>query len=1435
MKKRKSFLLFLLVLVLSLSTSLVAFSVTATENDEVAGLFASEKGVTLSSSLPTSTGITDTRTGLLITAGENGTSYRFKRTMAGEFSMDFRVFSEQTFSGKTEQATSFSNPYADVQRMSVKFTDENDKTKSFTVVLDAGSYENIVAPNAYVSYEGVNAGIYYSYGYVNAYHGGVEPVANNATKKKNANGLYTVLYGASFCNMTHYAAKFHEPISTQLAFDPNEMLVYSYGYSASGIYQKMPILDLDAGMNDYRTTPVLKGFENYSVEITFDKLSAGKSANMLIYTVNGDSVADGIPNEVSSSLFVKLPLVAEIGTPCYVDEAYSYDIKNGISKFGGKIEASVSGYMQEVLTDENGTYVVPDRAGVMSLSYASGMKNVMKNVLVTDNVFNVLPVNNLTQNGTYGVGEEISFDYVVGQYEGIDLKYTLYADGTPVSGLQNVAVSANNSFVLDRAAEYTLEIAAEGFNGKLVRNYTASDSVVCFVAEGEFADSYTVGDNCYFPTVKARLGSAESVAKVKVLTPSGNYVSADGYILLSEAGRYSFEYTATVSGRLFKRTYNVDVIDSSDPFEATGLTQERNVTSLYYDTVSGMLLSPTGINAVKATYKTVLNLEEAATTPIIEFYSHQAEGDGVFPTIVLTDAHNKDNYVTVEMWSNTDWCYRNHMQNVNYYISNGIKYLNYTQFTFSKDGYSMAGVNGASAKLYFDYKTHEIYFASWGAKGAICDLDDLYPGWTGFTSNEVIMTITLDKPMLVSSVMGRSFTKGNDVDTDKPVIIVDQCGYDAYPTTIVGKAMPLFGAAAFDPTDGSLSVNVTVYENYNSPLRKLVKENATSFTPAKAGTYYIEYKATDRSGNEATEVFEVIARNASEFDDLSFTPTELPATEGRTLQPIAIPAASSLTGGVGKVTCATYVKAPGGEFEAVEESFIPYEVGTYTLRYVLTDYIGQTANFDYNVTIRGDATPYLESVTLPFQTVLSGSEITFPACKAYAFEDGAVTEIPVKIKVESEGTVTELSAPYTYIPSASLASSADLKVTYFASNDGGTTYSDTYTVKVVNPYTANDGTFELTKFFAASESVTVTQHEMYMGFTSVGKGNASFINKLLAKYVSMQFAIPKDTSLPAKVTLTLTDSLDASNQIKISFESNGAADKCNMRINGGEAIAINGSWGTGSLTNIAYSDVTRIVSDGGNVMYTTVNENAAGKPFNGFKGDYVYVNIEIDGTDNGSEFNLYKLNAQAMSDVDKIRVITAEYESASYIPSEVVLGDTFVVPHLSANHPLFGLSNIKVTVTVGGSKLIDAQTVVDNLRVTVDQNKNYSVKYEAETAFGKTVTVANYLVHVNEYEKPVITVKGNVPTSARKGEKISLPSASATDNLSGSCNVLEKGEKKGKLVLTVYVIDPDRMLTDLYGNDLTFTPTKSGTYKVFYYAYDENYNFEIKTFEIAVA
>ncbi len=182
----------------------------------------------------------DGKSGLLIESVQTGDDvegdeFSFTNMMNGDFSMDFRVFSEvsaltnigtptaQTYNGYNGASYYYKdsyNPYMDIRRVGIRITSVTNPDASFIIYVHGGQngvYQHQASVRVQIEGEEYLDGGIPGYGLV--YDG------DKAGAKPSAYGYATALDGTSFSNVDAIVSQ-RETYSTTIKFDPETMCVY---------------------------------------------------------------------------------------------------------------------------------------------------------------------------------------------------------------------------------------------------------------------------------------------------------------------------------------------------------------------------------------------------------------------------------------------------------------------------------------------------------------------------------------------------------------------------------------------------------------------------------------------------------------------------------------------------------------------------------------------------------------------------------------------------------------------------------------------------------------------------------------------------------------------------------------------------------------------------------------------------------------------------------------------------------------------------------------------------------------------------------------------------------------------------------------------------------------------------------------------------------
>ena len=355
--------------VLLLSCAMVCFSLTsvmlaaAASSGVRPGDFFTATGLTLTENVVGNT-LKDSeeivlfpnenKTGIQV-SGDKGGTLKINKQLRGAFEIDFRVWSDTIGSGT-----------AGVSQLSELSITLNDGENSFMVHLNAADTNITQVPAARVS---INGGAdRYAYQYLNEW--------NDLGYKINGyrcNSYGSPLFGTSFNNpeMTRFLPGTNKPIaesySTKIGFDPETMEVYTYLYNYNTkATHKVVIWKLNetksfSGPAPTEEVQTIASFgDAYSVTLSFDGVAEEKTGQMVIYSINGTSLAttDGefgaaVPTIIGMPT-IGMSLTA--GDKFEIPAPQVYDLFNGETEFAGMVTAELDGSPATIEGLNNGAY-----------------------------------------------------------------------------------------------------------------------------------------------------------------------------------------------------------------------------------------------------------------------------------------------------------------------------------------------------------------------------------------------------------------------------------------------------------------------------------------------------------------------------------------------------------------------------------------------------------------------------------------------------------------------------------------------------------------------------------------------------------------------------------------------------------------------------------------------------------------------------------------------------------------------------------------------------------------------------------------------------------------------------------------------------------------------------------------------------------------------
>lgn len=978
-----------------------------------------------------------------------------------------------------------------------------------------------------------------------------------------------------------------------------------------------------------------------------------------------------------------------------------------------------------------------------------------------------------------------------------------------------------------------------------------------FSLDGELEESYDVGERLNLPKGTFTVDGKNYEAVTTLYYPDGTVTAADSVTLKTE-GRYTLEYTCTQTGQAEEYTFTVD--KDLIEFDGEGLIKSSSVygkDESVYDT--GL----TGLNVELYANETmnfnqVIDLNDfAAGESIFKMYVIP-ETLGYYNARTLkfrfTDIYDPDNYVDVyasamqvaEPENETNVTKFNTtylLGGANGQVPTGIEWRNtdgtlYTVhqanlFGFlapvSPYGYKNKQENVGKEYLELGFDLNEKTVTSTSSEGksnVVVDLDAEYMNtkWKGFTTGEVRLSVTAREYRtnkipyrMIFTEIGGAELKGTE-DKEGPEITVDFGEYEEnnLPEAFKGEEYPVFDFTAYDYFTEVKSTSVKVFYDYNSSARKEVTIKNGKFVPDRTGQYTIEYTATDYYGNEnkkTVEILSVLPKKPA-LDISSERVTEVSA--GDTVQIADV----SASGGSGELKVTVVAKNGEHEAEITDGKFTADYAGEYTITYTAADFLGNTAEEEYKVTVKDDKKPeILDDACLP-KYLLEGFEYKVPVPTGLSY--GARTQktnVTVRI-TDGNGTTECTTGRHTF--KADQNGKAEIK--YIVTDKNGTT-EKSYTLPVL---TVKNGTgYDLSKYFY-SDTVTAEarQNDILLSAASGTKEQTvEFVNAVITDGLNLGVKVNSAENNFSSFSIYLTDAENENISIRLQFVKGADAGSDSYMIyNGDDKLLIDPSFYNDEEIALTYSESDRnihIVN-----AAAKITETVSGETFEGFSGKKVYVRFVFEEVSGAASISVSKINSQLMSNYSGDSVKPMVYIFGEYA-KKYSLNDTIPVLNALAGDVIDPSPDITVTLTDHNGEIV---TSVDGVRLEnvsaeevlyfkAEKYGNYLLTYTATDEAGKTTTYYR-AINVEDIVPPEIQVNGEIAETVKTGSDVAVPFASVTDNLD-----------EAPMLLRILVL-PDGSQTILSETADAFRAVYSGVYKLRYIAWDSEGNFSMTEFTV---
>ena len=1196
-------------------------------------------------------------------------------------------------------------------------------------------------------------------------------------------------------------------------------------------------------------------FENYKVDMEFTGIrGAGYTAKLLVYSLNGYDLTESLEGQrVGSQILMEeeFPEVSFKGSKFVLPKVSVWDAIDGDS-LTADLQTRVLAPDNSEVSVSNNSFTV-ESEGVYTVEYSVTSKTNKITTVKTCKFSSsgIIPHASLSLSEQLkteiGVGGTLvlpaaSFTFQENVVAGGWI--VVERNGKIVASFDDISVA--NQLTAEEAGIYRISYVYQskyGYVNAVTFEVEAIEELV--IVNPNLPNQIVFGSEGY--TLKqgaAKIGATIYDATIEITSPSGKVVELidAGLFVPEEIGVYSFTYRASVGEQWVEKIYEVEVVYSSE----TLFTANSSIEKLIPNQDAKFLLNQenNGLAVVAASsggevrFKNVVDLSALGLTPIIEFQP-LTESDGYTyiksVIVTLTDVHDEANAVKVKWAINVDsWNYTYLSVNAagyGYYglRSDGLvfkdKYGSNRGCSFRVDKYGLQYASSIS----MDFKENKFVVDLYNGKYLdVIDADNIDQvgdgyQWKGFTTGEVYVSLSLPDAtnggVIITSIAGQSLGGARIVDKTVPTIAVNvdkEYVEEGMPEGVVGMEYPIPAASARDLIDMNPALDFHVeYNNTQSGKWEKVTLSGGKFIPQSTGKYKIVWTAKDAVGNIAQKELTVTVND---------TPNEITATFSETLPDIFvgdkvyIPAIDA-EGGNGRLSYkvewlfngkAIDFKAPGF-YRATEK-------GTLKAKVTLTDYLGNVKVEELVVEIKSPDLPVLSIFDVP-TSVIKGATLVLPDFTAidYSYEKGeSGYEAERKIYVNDQ-EIDLTGRTYTVTENAGSV----LTVRYTGVGKNGTA-EKTYSIYVLEPqfisdyliYDGNKVTCELNKSYvelSASEDFTVTMPNPVSTQDMIICFYADAAHLAAGGSVSMLMTDRNDPTVQLKVTVKQIS------EDKLGMYLNDAAERLMpMKLKSDGAVYFTFNAFSKQITDAAGNKVLEVDTDLNKYLFDEFESGGAHIAFsvNDVKKN-TYFRLNQVGN---QKFTTSYKNGEPQKYTDSIEPqLSYEFEMLS---TSLRLGDTISVSAARAFDVLQNTASVTVTVESPTKVLYSDVAIDESFSFATEEYGYYMITYTVK-AGTRTKKLPSYFIKVKDETAPTLTVNGSVDENCKLGDKISLPNATVSDNVTSVED----------LKFFVFVIESSGRYVNVT-ETLTYQVDKAGKYTVVYYVVDEDYNVTRKEYVV---
>lgn len=1339
-------------------------------------------------------------------------TYNSYATLKNEQSGDFHI-----------SLLSFCEDERKDQNVAIRIKNYNNSEEYFDIIFDASKVSN----NIRVQIDGCQYGVYNE---LNNTQSSLSLLG--ITKYKNSQGDYT---------------KVNIKSSLELFFEPRTMCIYAGDGDKTFL-----VWDFSCESNDgCYCGKVFDCFEKYTVSIHYPSAKLGDKVSTLVYKINGLNFGNKTLGNEEVKLNVFPNIIGKVNREYRIPTPYKTSVYiTNKEKIFVEVKKNNSIILNKTEYIDDLTFI-PKEAGEYVIKYSCSDIEIEKTIIVK---------NNLNENITI-FGEYKSY-YTLGEVvkilpcnitseanlnnRQIDVLTTVIREGIPVDGFIKLDGSAYYSYTLLEKGNYSIKYESKddyGISPKVI-NFSVGDDGACF-SIAEINDAI-LGDELQIPDCYATILGEKVSAVSKIIFPSGKCFSNKN-IILNESGVYTIVYTAKQDNKTYENLVTFNVYSNVTDIVVADKADVYYGESLYSDEIKGLVVESenSGTITFKDTVDFTNKTKDDLLLELMVEPSNYGEADFSELEIRFTDFTNENNYVSVILYSPSDSrsyvgtactvvakvcgkeskAYRFNINDSGTEgwkeVVDGTRDIGYVYPMSFKGTTYFQSFEKQTFKLYFDYEEKAVYLgtpwiALWSSYwknqfsedkiAKLIDFDEesnFVDLWNGFANGKALVSITANSlsktraKYIVSQFNGVSLTEKQIVDKNTPILNID---VDTIPLAVVGKEYKLFDAYAYDDNSGMCSVSTKVYY-YDSNVEMDIVDGV--FVPYYTGDYRIVYSAKDAFGNSTEKIVWVKAKNQLEIEPLYITLSgeyTLSCFVGEKVQ-FAKP---DINGGTGSnYSYEIKVLYNNNELNVDINNFIPKQAGIYTIKYIVYDYVGNSAYTTYELQASYSSTPILldEISYAPYYVV--GREYNLNKNKALLYKADSSIEIEPLIKVSYDGGLNyqEINGG-VFIPTQE----GIVKIKYSYDYIGFSSLIKEFDVNIVKIDQSN---FDITDYFAVESAIKSADSFGTIITSQSENAKASFVKELYSGVFTISLKTADDSTIK-KFSIVLQDALNGKTiKFTVSGETKGIL--CNAILNNTKQVKIKSVLGGQNILSLKYvnSEKSFYLGDGRRLFIANTDEQ--GNSFAGFS-EFIYCSIIIEEASEGDTLTIMSISEQSLvannGDYGMPKIVYSGEFGRRF-----KIGETIILPKAKGFDVLSDVES--VILTVQGASLTNVPADKE-YQVSFSKEGKYAIAYTCTDSSDNTF-IDRYIITVVDDKSFNFSLNNEIVESIAKGGNIAVPEITVSDDRS--------------VTIQVFAILPNGLTERVEGE---FRFNEIGEYTLRYFVYDKNYNYVIKDYKIRV-